>query len=199
MQNQILVRIVVNGASDHKCAAVQRIDTARMTCQTTSNWWVINNRNGQSKCLADNHRNGNWSSTPRCQQCSRKVKLQCLLSGDDRCSGEGQCNGEDHFYGKDQRIGAQWAVTRTVSMCLKMLCYVKKNIFPVFFKRQLTLARYHKSDQLKAFKNMAGMSLGVDDVCQKREKREIDVTAICKLTHFIERKKRANRFLNIFS
>ena len=31
--------------------------------------------------------------------------------------------------------GAQWAVTRKVSMCLKMSCYVEKNIFPVFFKR----------------------------------------------------------------
>ena len=41
-RNQILVRIVVNGASDHQCAAVQRIDTAGMTRQTTSNWWVVN-------------------------------------------------------------------------------------------------------------------------------------------------------------
>ena len=42
MQEPDLVRIVVNGASDHQCAAVQRIDTAGMTRQTTSNWWVIN-------------------------------------------------------------------------------------------------------------------------------------------------------------
>ena len=95
---------MVNGASDHQCAAVQRIDTAGMTRQTTSNWWVVNTEGmacpnaGQiiiAIGIGRQHQDVNDT------QEKLVGNREDLLSGDDRCSGEGQWSGEDQHFGED--------------------------------------------------------------------------------------------------
>ena len=104
MQEPDLVRIVVNGASDHQCAAVQRIDTAGMTRQTTSNWWVVNAKGMASPnawqiiiAMGIGHQHQDVNDTQEKLDGNREH----LLSGDDRCSGEGQWSGEDQRFGED--------------------------------------------------------------------------------------------------